>query len=60
MQVITGQCSEPIDIFNEKRIEVIVGAKGNAEAAAEAYLRGILKSTGSVCHAHQHHNECGE
>lgn len=25
----------------------------------EAYLQGSLKSTGSVCHEHQHHDECG-
>ncbi len=49
-----------VDIFNEKGIEVIVGASGNAKAAVEAYLGGALKSTGSVCHEHQHHNECSE
>ncbi|KPU43484.1 antiporter inner membrane protein [Oxobacter pfennigii] len=55
-----GMGSGAIDIFNEKGIEVIVGASGNAKAAAEAYLKGTLKSTGSVCHEHQHHDECGE
>jgi len=49
-----------IDIFNEKGIEVVVGASGNAKVAAEAYLYGTLKSTGSVCHEHQYHDECGE
>ena len=49
-----------IEIFNEKNIEVIVGASGNAKAMTEAYLQGSLKSTGSVCHEHQHHDECGE
>jgi predicted Fe-Mo cluster-binding NifX family protein len=49
-----------IDIFNKKNIEVIVGASGSAEVAAEAYLQGSLKSTGSVCHEYQHHGECGE
>jgi predicted Fe-Mo cluster-binding NifX family protein len=43
----------------KKGIEVIVGASGNAKAAAETYLKGALKSTGSVCHEHQHHDECG-
>ena len=52
--------SGAIDIFNEKGIEVIVGASGNAKAAVEAYLQGTLKFTGSVCHEHQHHDECGE
>ena len=30
-----------------------------ARAAAEAYLRGELKSTGSVCHDHDYESECG-
>ncbi|HQL34987.1 MAG TPA: NifB/NifX family molybdenum-iron cluster-binding protein [Bacillota bacterium] len=55
-----GMGGGAIDIFNEKGIEVIVGARGNAKEAAEAYLKGILKSTGSVCHEHQHHDECGK
>lgn len=55
-----GMGGGAVDIFNEKGIEVIVGARGNAKAAAEVYLQGTLKSTGSVCHEHQHHNECGE
>ncbi|MGI6607228.1 MAG: NifB/NifX family molybdenum-iron cluster-binding protein [Peptococcia bacterium] len=55
-----GMGGGAIEIFNEKGIEVIVGASGNAKAVAEAYLQGSLKSTGSVCHEHQHHGECGE
>ncbi len=55
-----GMGGGAIDIFNEKGIEVIVGASGDAKAATEAYLKGSLKSTGSVCHEHQHHDECGE
>ncbi len=48
------------DIFNEKQIEVVVGATGDAKVAVESYLKGELKSTGSVCHEHQHHDTCGE
>ena len=55
-----GMGGGAIDIFNEKNIEVIEGASGTAEAAAEAYLRGDLVSTGSVCHEHAHHDECGD
>ncbi len=55
-----GMGGGAIEIFNEKGIEVITGASGNAKTAAEAYLEGSLKSTGSVCHEHQHHGECGE
>ena len=55
-----GMGAGAIDIFNEKNIEVVVGASGKADAAANAYLEGTLKSTGSVCHEHQHHDECGD
>jgi len=54
-----GMGGGAIDIFNEKGIEVITGARGDAEAVAKSYLKGELKSTGSVCHEHQHHDECG-
>jgi Mrp family chromosome partitioning ATPase/predicted Fe-Mo cluster-binding NifX family protein len=54
-----GMGGGAIDIFNEKNIEVIVGATGAAEAAVNSYLKGELQSTGSVCHEHQHHDECG-
>ena len=48
-----------IDIFDEKGIDVISGAGGDAKEAVSAYLAGTLVSTGSVCHEHQHHDECG-
>jgi len=54
-----GMGGGAIEIFNEKNIEVIVGASGDALTAAEKYLKGELKSTGSVCHDHQHIGECG-
>ena len=47
-----------IEIFNEKNIEVITGAEGDAQHLVELYLQSKLKSTGSVCHEHQHHDEC--
>lgn len=55
-----GMGGGAIDIFNEKGIEVIIGASGSAKAAVEAYLQGLLKSTNSVCHEHQYNGECGE
>ena len=55
-----GMGGGAVDIFNERGVEVIVGAQGDARAAVEAYLRGELISTGSVCHEHQHAGECGE
>lgn len=53
-----GMGGGAVDIFNEKGIEVIVGTKGSAESAVKSYLLGELKSTGSVCHEHQHADEC--
>jgi len=55
-----GMGGGAIDIFNEKGVEVITGASGDAEAAVKSYLKGELKSTGSVCHEHKHAGECGE
>ena len=55
-----GMGSGAIEIFNEKGIEVVVGASGEAKAVAAAYLQGVLKSTGSVCHEHQHQDQCME
>ena len=49
-----------VDIFNERGVEVIVGVEGEARNAVETYLRGELKSTGSICHNHEHAHECGE
>ena len=59
--IISGGMGQgAVDIFNERGVEVVTGASGDARAAAERYLKGELKTTGSVCHEHQHHDECGE
>ncbi|MEA4921166.1 MAG: NifB/NifX family molybdenum-iron cluster-binding protein [Clostridiaceae bacterium] len=55
-----GMGGGAVDIFNEKGIEVITGASGDAETAANNFLQGKLKSTGSICHEHQHADECKE
>jgi predicted Fe-Mo cluster-binding NifX family protein len=49
-----GMGGGAVDIFNERNIEVVVGATGDAKAAVEAYLQGSLQSTSSICHDHQH------
>jgi predicted Fe-Mo cluster-binding NifX family protein len=54
-----GMGGGAVEIFNERSVEVVVGASGTAKDAVERYLKGELKSTGSVCHEHQHHDECG-
>ncbi len=55
-----GMGGGAVDIFNERGVEVVVGASGDSKAAVEAYLRGELVSTGEVCHHHEHADECGE
>lgn len=54
-----GMGGGAVDIFNERGVEVIVGATGESRAAVEKYLAGELVSTGSVCHKHEHADECG-
>lgn len=54
-----GMGGGAVAIFNEKKIEIVVGASGDSKAAVEQFLHGSLKSTGSVCNEHQHHGSCG-
>jgi Uncharacterized conserved protein len=55
-----GMGGGAVEIFNERNVEVVVGADGDAKTAVEAYLRGELTSTGAVCLEHQHAEECNE
>lgn len=55
-----GMGGGAVDIFNERNVEVIIGVQGDAREAVETYLKGELKSTGSICHHHEHADECGE
>ncbi len=55
-----GMGGGAVDIFNERNVEVVLGARGDARAAVDAWLRGDLKSTGSICHEHEHAHDCGD
>ena len=55
-----GMGGGAIEIFDEKGIQVVVGANGDAETAARSFLKGELQSTGSVCQEHNHADEGGE
>ena len=58
--VISGNMGQGArDIFDERGVEVLVGASGDARAAVDLYLKGELETSDSVCHVHQHHGECG-
>lgn len=49
-----GMGGGAVDIFNERGVAVVVGAEGDTKAAAEAYAKGALVSTGEVCRAHDY------
>ena len=49
-----GMGGGAVDIFNERNIEVIIGAEGLPRENVELYVKGQLQSTGSVCHEHDH------
>lgn len=58
--IITGGIGGgAIEIFNEKNIEVVSGATGDAGEAVDSYLKGTLKSSGSICHEHAFESTCG-
>lgn len=54
-----GMGGGAVDIFNERGVEVILGAQGEAKDAVESYLKGELESTGSICNHHEHADSCG-
>ncbi len=57
--IITGGMGETAQqLFNENSIEVVTGARGLSEEAVKQYIKGELKSTGSICNEHQHEDHC--
>ena len=54
-----GMGAGALDIFSEKGIEVITGARGQLDQTIAQYLDGKLLSSGSVCQEHQHAGDCG-
>lgn len=53
-----GMGGGAVDIFNDRDVQVVVGASGDAKTAVLSYLSGELKTTGSVCREHRHHDSC--
>lgn len=51
-----GMGGGAVDIFNERGVQVVVGASGLAQLAVVAFLKGDLHTTGAVC---QHHHDDG-
>lgn len=59
--IIAGGMGETAQqLFNENEIEVVVGADGLCDDAAQKYVDGKLKSTGSICREHEHEGHCNE
>lgn len=59
--IIAGGMGETAQqLFNENGIKVIVGVQGLCDDAAEKYIKGELKSSGSVCREHEHHGHCND
>lgn len=58
--IIAGGMGETAqELFKERDIEVVVGASGLCDDLVAKYIKGELKSTGSVCTEHQHEGHCG-
>lgn len=54
-----GMGGGAVDIFNERGVQVVTGAAGDATAAVAAFLEGTLVSNGEVCQHHDHEHEDG-
>lgn len=53
-----GMGDGAMEIFRERGVQVVTGAKGDALAAAVAFSQGKLVSSGEVCqHHHDPHEE---
>lgn len=56
--VAGGMGGGAVDIFNERGVEVVLGATGTGKEAAQLFAEGKLQSTGSICDDHkmeEHH-----
>lgn len=53
-----GMGGGAVEIFEERGVQVVTGASGTAKDAAQRFAQGALKSTGSICHEHEHADEC--
>lgn len=59
--IISGGMGETAQqLFRQNNIDVVVGAQGNCSDVLKSYIDGNLKSTGSVCTAHEHEGHCNE
>jgi predicted Fe-Mo cluster-binding NifX family protein len=48
-----------INVLNNSGIDVIRGCSGDATEIVKQYVAGLVKDSGSSCHAHESHHEDG-
>jgi len=48
-----------INVLNNSGIEVVRGCSGDATEIVKLYVAGLVKDSGSSCHAHESHHEDG-
>lgn len=53
-----GMGNRPFEVFNQKNVQVILGVKGDAKEAVDAYLNGSLKPDDSTVNIHLHNCGC--
>ena len=59
--IIAGGMGETAqNLFIDNQIEVVVGAQGFCDDVIQQFIKGELKSTGSVCAEHEHEGHCNE
>lgn len=59
--IISGGMGETAQqLFNENGIQVVVGVEGLCHETAEKYVKGELKSSGSICSEHEYEGHCNE
>jgi len=58
--IIAGNMgARAMGLFNEKHIQVVLGAQGGLQETVEAFMAGTLISTGSTCsHDHEAEHSC--
>ncbi len=53
-----GMGGGAVQIFNQKKIEIITGAEGSTDDVIQKYLSSNLQHSGSICNQHKHKGEC--
>lgn len=59
--IVSGGMGETAQqLFSDNGIEIVVGASGLSDDVVQEYIKGDLKTTGSICREHEHEGHCNE